>query len=404
MATTSSKSIVEKLRDFFCISNRDDFINRDEIQLNDCTEVRNISSFESIQKQECAFDSKERGVQTVKLSQIAGSVGRYQDFDDQFRFKSQIPSERFTSILEAMRCGTVLPPVKLYQIKNEYYVLDGNHRVAAAKKLNHDEILATIIEFIPSRETLDNVLYKEMMVFCDKTGLPRTIKLTEVGQYEHLIEQIDEHYTYLKEQASILNSDSHLDDPNVNRASLPLSSFTTAPTFAAAARDWYKTIYQPFCSIIKRGNIVRKFPDRTVADFYVYISVGHWKRKRPAQYGIGLGKLIPDTMEQFREQMAELNEIEYPEMKQSITAFVLMIVRAKNEYKIIEQLFELDEIVEIHAVHGDADLLVKIRLSRDLLSSDAEVISDFVHEKMRQLSGVISTKTLIPGLSRIKLV
>ncbi|MBF0112960.1 MAG: Lrp/AsnC ligand binding domain-containing protein [Desulfamplus sp.] len=371
MATTSSKSMMAKLLDFFVST------NKDNTEIRDCTDIKNIASFENTQQKERAFDSRERGVQTVKLSQISGSVGRYQDFDEQFRFKSGAPSERFTSILEAMRCGVALPPVKLYQIKDEYYVLDGNHRVAAAKKLHHDEILATIIEFIPSSETLDNVLYKEMVDFCDKTGLPRSIKLTEVGQYQNLLEQIGEHFAYLKDNIG-------------------------AVTFAAAARDWYKTIYQPFCSIIKRGNIATTFPDRTIADLYVYISVGHWKRKRPAQYGIGLGKMIPETMEQFRDEMRELNEVEYPEMKQGITAFVLMTVRAKNEYKIIEKLFELDEIVEIHAVHGDADLLIKVKLSRDLLSSDAEVISNFVHEKMRQLNGVISSKTLIPGLSRIK--
>ncbi|MGD9732739.1 MAG: Lrp/AsnC ligand binding domain-containing protein [Desulfamplus sp.] len=393
MATTSSKSIIEKLLEFLGLSNTDKIPNRDNLQISDCSELKDISSFENTQKKECAFDSRERGVQTVKLSQIAGSVGRYQDFDEQFRFKSPVPSERFTSILEAMRCGTVLPPVKLYQIKDEYYVLDGNHRVAAAKKLNHDEILATIIEFIPSSETLDNILYKEMMEFCDRTGLPRSIKLTEVGQYENLLEQIQEHYKYIKGGA---------DNLNIASPSAANAASSSTPTFAAAARDWYKTIYQPLCSIIRRSNIADTFPNRTLADLYVYISVGYWKRKRPAQYGIGLGKLIPSTMEEFREQMSELNEIEYPEMKQNITAFVLMTARAKNEYKIIEQLFELDEVVEIHSVHGDVDLLVKIKLSRDLLSSDAEVISNFVHEKMRQLTGVLSSKTLIPGFSRIK--
>jgi len=29
--------------------------------------------------------------------------------------------------------GTLLPPVKLYQSKNVYFVLDGNHRVAPLK-------------------------------------------------------------------------------------------------------------------------------------------------------------------------------------------------------------------------------------------------------------------------------
>jgi len=50
-----------------------------------------------------------------------------------------------------MRQGRTLGPVKLFEIKDEFYVLDGNHRIAAAKELGHDEILAHIEEFIPSK-------------------------------------------------------------------------------------------------------------------------------------------------------------------------------------------------------------------------------------------------------------
>jgi ribosome biogenesis GTPase A len=62
----------------------------------------------------------------------------------------------------------------------------------------------------------------------------------------------------------------------------------------------------------------------------------------------------------------------------------------------------LDEVKEIYSVHGDVDLLVKVELTRDLLSSDVEVISQFVHERIRHLPGIISTNTLIPGVSQIK--
>ncbi len=341
-------------------------------------QIQDADHFKSMQQKEGAFDTKDRGVQTVKVAQIIGSVGRYQDFDDQFRFRYNKRSERFLSVLEAMRTGTVLPPVKLYQIKDEYYVVDGNHRVAAAKQLNHDEILATILEFIPSIETLDNLLYKEKMAFSDETGLPRVIKLTEPGQYPHLIRQIQQHHQYLQGGA---------------RGDI---------SFSSAARDWYKTIYIPFCAIIKRGGLLERFSHRTLADLYAYISSGYWENKRKVTYGIGLRRMIPKNMEDFRSKMAELKEFEYPEMKQGITAFVLMNVKGKQEIKIMDRLYALEGVVEIHSVHGDADLLIKIVLSRDLLSSDAEVISCFVHDKMRQLNGVISTKTLIPGMSRIK--
>lgn len=337
-----------------------------------------VKSFKHDQEKEAAYDSRIRGVRTVPLNQIVGSVGRYQDFDNRFRMKQTVPSERLQRIKMAMREGHPLPPVKLYQIKDGFYILDGNHRIAAAKELGHDEILAHIVEFIPSENTLPNYLYRERADFADRAQLPREIKLTEIGQYAFLTDQILEHQAHLK------------------------TTQATDVSFEAAAQDWYKTIYRPLCAIIKRGRLIDSFPERTIADLYLYISQHQWQSGRQRRYGIGIDQLIPKNMEEFRNKMADMKECGYPEMQRGITAFILMNVQAKREFKIVEKLFELDEVREIHSVHGDVDLLVKIELTRDLLSSDAEMISQFVHDDVRQLAGVVSTKTLIPGFSKSK--
>ena len=59
--------------------------------------------------------------------------------------------------------------------------------------------------------------------------------------------------------------------------------------------------------------------------------------------------------------------------------------------------YALDEIREIHSVHGEFDMIAKIVLTRDLITSDEETIGHFVHNQVRQLPGVVSTQTLIPG-------
>jgi DNA-binding Lrp family transcriptional regulator len=107
-------------------------------------------------------------------------------------------------------------------------------------------------------------------------------------------------------------------------------------------------------------------------------------------------------MEAFREKMAKMNKEEYPEMQRSITAFITMNVEAKGELMVMEKLFALPEVREVHSISGSIDILVKIVLTRDLLSSDAEIIGQFVHEQVRQIGGIISTQTLIPGTSKIK--
>ena len=337
-----------------------------------------IKRFNEKQATEGAYDSRDRGTRYVALEQIAGSVGRYNDFDSQFRLRQSASSERLKWIKEAMRQGRNLGPVKLYQIKNEFYVLDGNHRIAAAKELHQDEILAHIVELIPTDNSLQSILYRERAEFADRTKLPVEINLTEVSQYAHLLDQISEHRDYLQQDEG------------------------KTVAFEDAAQNWHKTIFRPLCNIIKKGNLGGSFPERTIADLYAYITLHQWKEGRKRHYGIGIGKIIQNDMEAFRKKMDELKDREYPEMKRSITVFILMSVQAKKEIKLLEKIYELEPVREIHSVHGDVDLLVKVELTRDLLSSDAEIISQFVHEQIRQLPGINSTTTLIPGISKIK--
>jgi len=99
------------------------------------------------------FDLIDRGVCSVPLKQIVGSVGKCLDFDSQFTPKSHVPLNRMISIKRALLEGKSLPPVILYQINDEYYVMDGNHRIAAAKELDRFNIKAKILEFIPINHT-----------------------------------------------------------------------------------------------------------------------------------------------------------------------------------------------------------------------------------------------------------
>jgi DNA-binding Lrp family transcriptional regulator/uncharacterized ParB-like nuclease family protein len=339
---------------------------------------KDTKSFRENQRNEEAYDAVNRGICAVPVNRIIGSVGRYHDFDSRFRIKPHVPSERLKLIKDAMRQGKHLPPVKLYQIKDEYYVLDGNHRVSAAKEFGHELIDAYILEFIPSKQTLENLLYLERSKFQEETGLPEGIELTEVGQYDHLKKQIKDHQDYLH---------------RISGEDVP---------FQNAAQDWYQTIYHPLVSIIEKGDLLDLFPQRTLADLYAYMSYHQWELGRQRKYGIGIDKKIPKDMEEFRNKMAELKEQEYPDMQRGITAFVLINVKSKSEYRVIDKLFVHPEVKEMHSVHGDVDIIAKIVLKRDLLSSDAEIIGQFVHENIRGISGVTSTQTLIPGYSKVR--
>lgn len=337
-----------------------------------------VTSFNEQQEKEEDVQFVDHGVITVDLDKIIGSVGKYYDFDSQFRPKKNISAKRFMDIKKAMRTGRPLPPVKLYQIREDYYVLDGNHRVAAAKELGRFDIQAKVIELLSGKNTMENLLYIEKKKFYENTGLPAGIDLTEVGKYNFLENQIKNHK-------------NHLTNISGNE-----------PDFKKAAEDWYNTIYIPLTTIIKNGNLIKYFPKRSLADLYTYISYHHWERTSSRQYGIGIDRLIPKSMESFRAAMLEKSTPDYPEMKRSISAFVMINIDTSTEVKVIDKLFALDEVQEVHSVHGAIDVLAKIVLKRDFLASDAEIIAEFVDQRIRKIHGINRTQTIIPGISKVK--
>ena len=337
-----------------------------------------LQSFGERQEQERAYDPVDRGTSMVPIERIVGSVGRYRDFDSQFTPKNVSGDERLQGIIARMKEGKSLPPISLYQIKDDYFILDGHHRVTAAKRLGHTHIRACILELLPTTDTLENRLYMERIKFRDEAGLSKTIDLTEPGQFPKLEQQIRNHMEYLVRERG----------PEV--------------TYQQAAIDWYRTIYMPLVSLIDSSGLVKSFDGRTVDDLYLYISTHQWEEEKHRKYGIGVDKLIPRDMEEFREKMAEHKEQEYPEMRREITAFILLNVEGKHEQEIFDKLLELDEVTEIHSVHGSIDIIIKVVLTRDLLSSDGELLTQFLLNNIRQWRGVQATQTLIPGLAIIK--
>lgn len=344
-----------------------------------------VMRFRDVQQAEQAFDYRDRGVRSVPLERIVGSVNRYLDFDREFRLKADRPRERLEAVRRAFDQGRPMRPVELYQIKDQYFVVDGNHRIAVAKERGFQEINARVVEFLPSAGNPAGALYRERAEFFEATGLGATglrapIELTEIGQYRVLLAQIEGHRAFLECERG-------------GPVSLP-----------EAAQDWHETIYRPLTGIIERSKLADSFPDRTIGDLYAYISHTQWEKRRARFYGRGVDDAVKGDMEEFRKAMARKTEAEYPEMLREITVFVLMNIATKKELQIIDRLIAVPEVREVHSVHGSIDLIVKIVLVRSLLSSDAEVISRFVQEKIRPIPGVVSTQTLIPGISRTKRV
>jgi hypothetical protein len=89
--------------------------------------------FDDIKKIRGAVGRIDRGIRTVPVAQIGGSVGRCSVFDRNFLPAKVGVGERWKRIDRAFRRGEELPPVSLYKVGGFYFVLDGHHRVLVAQ-------------------------------------------------------------------------------------------------------------------------------------------------------------------------------------------------------------------------------------------------------------------------------
>ena len=88
-----------------------------------------------------------RGMRTVPVGQIAGSVGRCSEFDRDFMPAKASVEERWKRIDRAFHRGEELPPVSLYKVGGSYFVLDGHHRVSVGCYHGVEWIDAHVTEF-----------------------------------------------------------------------------------------------------------------------------------------------------------------------------------------------------------------------------------------------------------------
>ena len=117
----------------------------------------NLKSFGDEVKQAGGVAGRSRaGQQVVPIEKIVGSLDRAKAMRSDFFYRSgRAVTARFERIGEAMKQGKQLPPIELYKLKvrrqgreappaSEYYVVDGHHRVAMARKLGQEYIDANV--------------------------------------------------------------------------------------------------------------------------------------------------------------------------------------------------------------------------------------------------------------------
>jgi hypothetical protein len=76
-----------------------------------------------------------RSLTEVCLDEVVGSVNRPRDYTATFLPRVGRDEERWAQVRLAIEGDEGLPPLELYEVDGEYYVLDGHHRVSVFKSL-----------------------------------------------------------------------------------------------------------------------------------------------------------------------------------------------------------------------------------------------------------------------------
>ena len=149
-----------------------------------------------------------RGVKTVRVDQIAGSLNRYHEFDRVFLPASDVLAARWQRVNRAFYEEISLPPVVLYKVGQVYFVVDGHHRVSVAREQGQLEIEAEVrecftrVNITPNIRAEDLVILESKVQFLERTTLDElkpdaNIKLTIPDGFDRMLEHIAVHRYFM---------------------------------------------------------------------------------------------------------------------------------------------------------------------------------------------------------------
>lgn len=218
-----------------------------------------LISYEAVQQQLRSQRLAPAGLHDVPLDAIIGSVDRYQDFSRGFLPWHDSYRERWARVKMATEGMMGLPPVELYKVGSAYFVKDGHHRISVARHIGSTHIQAYITEvdtpvpISPDLKMEDLVLKGEFAAFLVTTNLHQTrpeanLEVTAAGGYHELEEHIAVHRYFMGQQ---------------EQREIPLTE---------AAVHWYDTVYLPVAETIREHHLLKRFPERTEADLYLWLS------------------------------------------------------------------------------------------------------------------------------------
>jgi hypothetical protein len=198
-----------------------------------------------------------RGMKTVRVDQITGSLNRYLAFDRAFLPTQDDTASRWQWVNRAFYEDISLPPVVLYKVGDVYFVVDGHHRVSVARKQGQEYIDAEVrecstrVNITPDLRPEDLQILHEKVHFLERSRLDSIrpeakIRLTVPDGFDRMLEHIAVHRYFM---GIDLKRDISEEE---------------------AVAHWYDTVYLPIVEVIRSSKILEEFPGKTEGDLYLW--------------------------------------------------------------------------------------------------------------------------------------
>ena len=253
---TDDKSLLERARADFSRARFKAFVNNIWSVIQG--QPNQLLSYDEIKEKLRIGGPIYRGVQTVQVKQIVGSLNRYHEFDRAFLPTQDKIAERWQRVNLAFYSDISLPPVVLYKVGETYFVVDGHHRVSVAREQGQIFIeaevreCATKVNVTPDLRLEDLEILSNKVDFLERTGLDRLrpeadIKLNIPDGFNRRLEHVAVHKFFMgiEQQRDISDEEG--------------------------VTDWYDNVYLPITKVIRESNILEDFPGHTEGDLYLWV-------------------------------------------------------------------------------------------------------------------------------------
>jgi ParB-like nuclease domain len=203
------------------------------------------------------FARRYVGIRDVPLDRVVGTDGKARTFTRRFEPRHAFSRDRLRSLEGAFPDGG-FPPIVAVKLGETYFVIDGHHRMAIARRRGFDTIEADITEFVaraplpPGADMVEVILRELERVFLEESGIAEArrgvrVSASRPALYLELLENLQVHgYHLMRERDQVLGK-------------------------TEIAADWYDRIYAPAIVSIDRDRLGRDFRAAPDADLFLLL-------------------------------------------------------------------------------------------------------------------------------------